>query len=964
MDAWVLWAALLAANTAAPEEHLERQAADEASVLHGLEAEIAAYEDADISADPAHYRDELLALWDRVEADGSVPVQSRVELAAAIGTSLFYLREYDASLEWNRRGLDMLEGEGGSEEDRIQLMANRASLLTSLARFDEAEAVHREVMAARSSLYGEDSVEVSSSLFNLGIVLYRKGRYDDGVDMVRRSVEIHEREVGEGHAETVLRMASLGAMMVNAGREAEAVPINRRAEALGREHLGDDHPTYSTALNNLGFALISSGRYGEALPVMREALRVRIRTVGEDDPRTAYSLRNLSSLLKVTGKVDEGETLNARALAIFEASGETEAPEVLGYMYSDMADYAARRDDESGYREWSERAIAHVDSNLPETSVDRAHVMLYHARWLGQRGDTGEALTLAKRWVPVMQAGLSTQHKDRIWAELLLARLLAESGDIDAMREIADDASARLADKLASFAISDGQLAREARTHLEATENLIAAAVVAGDQARIFAGLQLYNITALSVSQEYANVHASEQSEAARVRNDLRLASARVDRLQSRADAALEDGSEPGEAGATELAEAQAERDALRERLLADYPDHVLRYRPSPVPLAGFLEAMDGAEMIVAPVETPRTSWLVTITSEGLSTHEIDGESVRKRVSILRDAVQGPGGEPFPLADAHALYRELFPDGIGADRRLVSYGGGALASLPLGLLPSAPHEGDLRTAPWLLRDASVQVTGNLSLYLAQKSKAAAPSGATRSFAGIGGAGLPGEGGESDRSETQPVFAALFRSGRPAAETIADLPALSFAEAELGRIAAALPGEDIVLVGADAAEERVKRTDLSQTDVIAFATHGLVAGELRDLWEPALLLGTQEDSGEDGLLGASEIARLDLNADWVILSACNTAAGEERGAPVYSGLATAFAQAGARALMLSHWRVRDDAAARLTVDTVRGTAGGLSRAEALRRAQLALMADETVPDAAHPSIWAPFVIIEN
>jgi CHAT domain-containing protein len=97
---------------------------------------------------------------------------------------------------------------------------------------------------------------------------------------------------------------------------------------------------------------------------------------------------------------------------------------------------------------------------------------------------------------------------------------------------------------------------------------------------------------------------------------------------------------------------------------------------------------------------------------------------------------------------------------------------------------------------------------------------------------------------------------------------------------------------------------------------------------------------------------------------VILSACNTAAGDDAEAPAYSGLASAFAQAGARSLMLSHWRVRDDAAAKLSVGTVRGSAAGLPRAEALRQSQLALMADRSVPDAAHPAIWAPFVIVEN
>ena len=111
-----------------------------------------------------------------------------------------------------------------------------------------------------------------------------------------------------------------------------------------------------------------------------------------------------------------------------------------------------------------------------------------------------------------------------------------------------------------------------------------------------------------------------------------------------------------------------------------------------------------------------------------------------------------------------------------------------------------------------------------------------------------------------------------------------------------------------------------------------------------------------------MLAASEIAGLHLNADWVILSACNSAAGSGSGTPAYGGLAAAFVQAGARSLLVSHWPVRDDAAAQLTVGTVRNTQSGATRAVALQRAMLVLLADRKVPQSAHPAIWAPFVLI--
>ena len=99
----------------------------------------------------------------------------------------------------------------------------------------------------------------------------------------------------------------------------------------------------------------------------------------------------------------------------------------------------------------------------------------------------------------------------------------------------------------------------------------------------------------------------------------------------------------------------------------------------------------------------------------------------------------------------------------------------------------------------------------------------------------------------------------------------------------------------------------------------------------------------------------------IGADWVILSACNTAAGETAQAPAYSGLAQAFRYAGAGALLVSHWPVRDDASAFVTLETVKGADRGLPRAVALQKAMLKLMQSGR-PDAAQPYIWAPFILI--
>jgi CHAT domain-containing protein len=159
---------------------------------------------------------------------------------------------------------------------------------------------------------------------------------------------------------------------------------------------------------------------------------------------------------------------------------------------------------------------------------------------------------------------------------------------------------------------------------------------------------------------------------------------------------------------------------------------------------------------------------------------------------------------------------------------------------------------------------------------------------------------------------------------------------------------------------------VRSAALEQYRVVDFATHGLVAGEVNGLSEPALVLSLPDNptADDDGLLTASRVAKLNLDADWAVLSACNTAAGDKPGAEGLSGLARAFFYAGARALLVSHWPVQSDAAVKLTTGAFTELAKhpSIGRAEALRRSTRALIADHSQAGTADPSVWAPFVLV--
>lgn len=165
----------------------------------------------------------------------------------------------------------------------------------------------------------------------------------------------------------------------------------------------------------------------------------------------------------------------------------------------------------------------------------------------------------------------------------------------------------------------------------------------------------------------------------------------------------------------------------------------------------------------------------------------------------------------------------------------------------------------------------------------------------------------------------------------------------------------------------ATEAKLKAEDLSKYRTIAFATHGLMAGEIKGVGELGLILTPPQVGSidDDGYLAASEIARLNLNADWVVLSACNTAAADGTpGAEGLSGMAKAFFYAGARSLLVSHWPVDSAATVPLTTGMLMQYESnrGQGKAEAHRQAMLDLVAMPDHPEFAHPIFWAPFVVV--
>ena len=348
-------------------------------------------------------------------------------------------------------------------------------------------------------------------------------------------------------------------------------------------------------------------------------------------------------------------------------------------------------------------------------------------------------------------------------------------------------------------------------------------------------------------------------------------------------------------------------------------------------------------------------------------------------VKALRAGLEPPTeGEPasFDLARAHELYKLLlgrFSTVLSGKRHVMFVATGPLSSLPFQVLVTEPPRAGLsetealKDAQWLIRKHALSVLPSVQ-WLSALRKLAASGIAVKPYFGMGDPALGGpapDGNDNARGKAKPKvsLAALYRNGRaadlPLLQTLAPLPETAD---ELRKVARTLgASEENIVVGQAATKGRLFATQLQDYRVLHFATHGLVAGDLSGLQEPALVLSLPPQSidPEDALLTASEVATLQLNADWAVLSACNTASGDKIGADALSGLARAFFFAGARALLVSHWAVDSEAAVNLTTRTFGFLAKSpqMRRAEAFQRAMLTLIAE-----GHPPTYWAPFVIV--
>jgi CHAT domain-containing protein len=456
-------------------------------------------------------------------------------------------------------------------------------------------------------------------------------------------------------------------------------------------------------------------------------------------------------------------------------------------------------------------------------------------------------------------------------------------------------------------------------------------------------------------------------------------------------------------------------RNVVLNEINRRFPKYSNLKNPELAPLSLIQDLLNSKEALLFIYGGRNKTYVWAIPSQGrvqFSKLELTSNNIKEIVSKLRKALDP---EPHTLGDipkfdlnlSFDLYTRIFQPvaagWIGSDD-LIIITSGPLSQLPFSVLPTAPivHAtekeilfSNYRHVPWLIRTASLTRLPSVSAFTSLR---VIPEGSAdrKPFVGFGDPLFDIERStielsrkdkrvEKPGDQNVPIFARGIRvtkngyldEAQISSCKLQDLNRLPDTAEEIVGIAMTM-GADLeqdVFLGERASESRIKNMNLSDRRVIAFASHGLVPGDLDGLDQPAIALSSPLVTGEteDGLLTMSEIMTLNLDADWIVLSACNTGAADGTGAEAISGLGRAFFYSGTRAILVSMWSVETTSAKLITTGLFRSQKENstLSRARALRSSVLKMIDNEHLKEKetgriiasyAHPLFWAPFIIV--
>ena len=435
------------------------------------------------------------------------------------------------------------------------------------------------------------------------------------------------------------------------------------------------------------------------------------------------------------------------------------------------------------------------------------------------------------------------------------------------------------------------------------------------------------------------------------------------------------------------LFELEGLRKGYKAAIQKGYPEYFQLIQPKAPSTQEIAKLLAEDEVFVSILPMAGETYVWGIDHKGQTKfHRSDWSEQKTNTTVdaLRKTLDVAGlGKRMPKFDyqgAHAIYKAFF-EPLGeltqGKKHMVVSTSSALAKLPFAVLQTQAFNGaNPVDAPWLVKSMAVSHVPTASGWMSLKRFGKVPHSVEPMVAW----GDPLFDGKAVQkvamAETGSTVRSVLNTRSAASLEVSDVDAyLNYSKIpplpetrdeveELAKILGADAKSDLYL-GANATRASVLKSSTSgqllKKQVVVFATHGLLAGDLPNLSQPALAMAATANPADSPLLTLEDVLSLKLNADWVVLSACNTAGADGRAEEAMSGLARGFFFAGSRSLLVTHWSVESESAMQLTTNAFASykKETTMRRSEALRQSMLAVMKS---PAFGHPAFWAPYALV--
>lgn len=245
-------------------------------------------------------------------------------------SGLYHHGKYQEAIVLLQQSLAIREKVRGPDHvDTATLLNNLAVVYGNIGQYDKAIPMSQRALAIREKVLGPDHVDTATSLNNLATLYVTIGQYDNSLPLQLRSLRAIEKSLGPDHPLTAASLSNLAELYIALGKYDLALPLHQRALAIREKILGPNHVDTGISINNLAGLYTAVGQYNKALTLFQRALAISESVRGPDHPHTAASLNNLAVLYETLGQYDQALPLYKRALAITE--------KVLGPDHTDTA---------------------------------------------------------------------------------------------------------------------------------------------------------------------------------------------------------------------------------------------------------------------------------------------------------------------------------------------------------------------------------------------------------------------------------------------------------------------------------------------------------------------------------------------------------------------------------------------------------------------------------------------------